>query len=166
MATCVVVLSKRSQLDDLCSALERQEPGPSRLERIGEGETPVDAVDLLSPNIGRRRRQQRMALWLMPFGFFAGATFTQIADIHPFAFAGAIGEAVLGGILGMGSGWMGSIAAAASVTSDSDDAVRVLRNRLNEGKWLLLIETPMGVPLPWPLLQRQAMAGVVRLSDS
>jgi len=164
--TCVVVLSERSQLDDLCTDLKQHSPPPSRLERIGAGETPVDAVDLLSPNLDRQRRQRRMACWLIPFGFFAGATFTQIANVHTFAFAGPWGEAILGGCLGAASGWMGGLAAGASVTSDNDDAVRILRNRLSEGNWLLLVETPVGVSMPWGPLQRQRVAGLVRLSDT
>jgi hypothetical protein len=166
VATCVVVLARRDQLDDLCHQLAGQSPPPLRLERIGSGETPVDEVDLLSPNLSRRRRQASMARWLMPFGFFAGATFTQITDLHTFAFAGPVGEAVIGGLLGLGSGLMGSYAAAASVNSENDDAVRILRNRLSEGNWLLLVETPPGVAMPFSLLQGSGVAGIVRLSEA
>mgnify|MGYP000019403665 CR=1 FL=1 len=46
------------------------------LVAIGEGETPLSAVDRLNPAAGRRQRQRSMARWLIPFGFFAGLTFT------------------------------------------------------------------------------------------
>lgn len=106
-----------------------------------------------------------MARWLIPFGFFAGLTFTLITDLHTFAFAGPLGEPLIGGLLGMGSGWMGSFAAAASVASDQDDRIRGLRNRVEEGSWLLLVETAQGVDMPWTLLRDARPLAVVRLSE-
>jgi hypothetical protein len=107
-----------------------------------------------------------MATWLIPFGFFAGLTFTFITDLDTFAFAGSIGSHLIGGILGLGSGWMGSFAAAASVTSEADDRVRALRNRLEEGNWLLLITMPNGVEMPWTQLQAARPQAVVRLNEA
>jgi hypothetical protein len=60
---------------------------------------------------------------------------------------------------------MGSFAAAASVPSEDDDQVRILRNRLQEGNWLLLLETRNGVELPWRLLQQAGARALVRLSE-
>jgi hypothetical protein len=123
-------------------------------------------VERLDPASGRRRRQRQMAGWLMPFGFFAGLTFTFITDLHTFDAVGPWGEPVIGGLLGMGSGWMGSFAAAASVRSEEDDRIRGLRNRLEEGNWLLLVETPPGVEMPWTLLQEARPRAVVRLGET
>ena len=123
-------------------------------------------VDELNPSIGRKRRQKGMATWLMPFGFFAGVTFTFMTDLDTFAFAGEVGSHLIGGLLGLGSGLMGSYAAAASVSSDSDDRIRALRNRLEEGNWLLLLETATGVEVPWTRLQEAKPQSVVRLSDN
>lgn len=123
-------------------------------------------VDELNPSIARKRRQKGMATWLMPFGFFAGVTFTFITDLDTFAFAGEVGSHLIGGLLGLGSGLMGSYAAAASVSSDSDDRIRALRNRLEEGNWLLLLETATGVEVPWTRLQEAKPQSVVRLSDN
>jgi hypothetical protein len=52
------------------------------------------------------------------------------------------------------------------VTSEVDDRVRALRNRLEEGNWLLLVETANGVEMPWTRLQEARPKAVVRLSDS
>ena len=123
-------------------------------------------VDELNPSIARKRRQKGMATWLMPFGFFAGVTFTFITDLDTFAFAGEVGSHLIGGLFGLGSGLMGSYAAAASVSSDSDDRIRALRNRLEEGNWLLLLETATGVEVPWTRLQEAKPQSVVRLSDN
>ena len=106
-----------------------------------------------------------MSRWLMPFGFLAGATFTQITTLDTFARFGTFGELVIGGLLGLGSGLMGSYAAAASVPSDNEDGVRILRNRHKENAWLLLLETRPGVELPWTLVQKVRPQQVVRLSE-
>ena len=100
------------------------------------------------------------------FGFMAGLTFTQITDLHTFDAVGAWGEPVIGGLLGMGSGLMGSFAAAASVSSEDDDRIRSLRNRLQEGNWLLLIDAVAEDAVPWTLLQQARPRAVVRLGDS
>ena len=124
-----------------------------------------DSVDLLNPKQARQQRQRAMARWLLPFGFMAGLTFTQITTLETFAALGPWGQPVMGGLLGMGSGLMGSYAAAASVPSDNEDGVRILRNRHEENRWLLLLETPTGIEPPWQLLQSARPIQVVRLND-
>ncbi|MEI6830499.1 MAG: hypothetical protein WCK64_11740 [Synechococcaceae cyanobacterium ELA445] len=166
MATCVVVLADRRQLHKLRDRLGGLTTPPSRLVAIGEQEQNIDTIAALTPAIGRRQRQRSMARWLIPFGFLAGVTFTQITDLQTFAFLGPWGEPVVGGLLGLGSGWMGSFAAAASVASESDDQIRILRNRLAEGNWLLLVETAADVELPWTTLQQSGARAVVRLADA
>jgi hypothetical protein len=64
------------------------------------------------------------------------------------------------------SGWMGSYAAAASVASEEDDRIRSLRNRLDEGNWLLLIEPAGDGEPPWTLIQQARPRAVIRLGDS
>ena len=59
-----------------------------------------------------------------------------------------------------------SFAAAASVSAEGDDRVRALRNRLEEGNWLLLVESASGVEIPWTRLQEAKPKAVVRLSES
>jgi hypothetical protein len=162
----VVVMSDRRRLRQLRDRLAEQRPAMARLVAIGEGETDLAEVERLNPAAGRRRRQRLMARWLIPFGFLAGLTFTRITDLHTFAAVGPWGEPVIGGLLGMVSGWMGSFAAAASVSSEEGDRIRSLRNRLEEGCWLLLVETPSGVEMPWSVLQDARPQAVVRLGET
>jgi len=162
----VVVLKQHEQLEQLHHQLSQHTPPLAQLVRIGEGEQPLAQVDDLNPAAKRRQRQRRMALWLTPFGFVAGLTFTYITDLDTFAFAGAWSQHLLGGIAGMLSGWMGSFAAAASVSSEEDDRLRSLRNRLDEGNWLLLAETRAGYEIPWKLLQQARPLAVGRLGDN
>ena len=132
-------------------------------EALREAQRTLDGEELRA--LTRQRRQKAMARWLMPFGFLAGLTFTKITTLTTFDSFGPWGQPVIGGLLGMGSGLMGSYAAAASVNSENEDGVRILRNRREEGRWLLLMETPSGIDLPWQTVQRSRPLQVVRLSE-
>ena len=161
----VVVLDDLDRLRQLRETLAARQPAPLALVAIGAGETPLREVDRLDATAARRRLQRSMVRWLMPFGFVAGLTFTQITDLHTFDAVGAWGEPVIGGLLGMISGLMGSYAAAASVSSEEDDRLRILRNRLEEGNWLLLVEPAGPQDMPWPLVQQARPKAVVRLGE-
>jgi hypothetical protein len=163
--TVVVVMDDRKRLGELRERLAALDPPLSRLVAIGENETELAAVERLNPAAARRRRQKGMARWLLPFGFLAGLTFTFITDLHTFDFVGPWGEPLIGALLGMGAGWMGSFAASASVSSEEDDRIRGLRNRLEEGSWLLLVEPAKGMEMPWTALQQARPRAVVRLGD-
>jgi hypothetical protein len=162
----VLVLDQRDRLKQLQKKLAAVQPPFTSLVAIGAEETPLAAVVRLNPAAARRERQRSMARWLIPFGFLAGLTFTYITDLDTFAFFGAWSQHLIGALLGLGSGWMGSFAAAASVRSEEEDRIRSLRNRLEEGNWLLLVETADGVEMPWTTLQQGKPKAVVRLSDS
>ena len=163
--TVVVVLNDRKRLQQLQSDLAASQPPMAMLMAVGEGEMALEAVDRLNPAATRRQRQRAMARWLIPFGFLAGLTFTYITDLDTLAFFGPWSQHLFGALLGLGSGWMGSFAAAASVSSEEDDRLRSLRNRLEEGSWLLLAETRPGVEMPWRRLQQAKPQMVVRLGD-
>jgi len=166
VATSVVlVLDNHERLKHLKDKLTALQPPMASLVAIGPDETPLADVLRLNPAAARRARQRGMARWLIPFGFLAGLTFTYITDLDTFAFFGAWSQHLIGGLLGLGSGWMGSFAAAASVNSEEDDRIRSLRNRLEEGNWLLLVETADGVEMPWTTLQQGRPKAVVRLGD-
>jgi hypothetical protein len=161
----VVVLDDLDRLRQLRDTLAGRQPAPLAQLIIGAGETPLREVERLDAMAARRRLQRSMVRWLIPFGFLAGLTFTQITDLHTFDFAGPWGEPLIGGLLGMGSGFLGSFAAAASVGSEQDDRIRALRNRLQEGCWLLLIDPAPGTEVPWSLLQQARPKAVVRLGE-
>jgi hypothetical protein len=164
--TVVVVLNDHGRLRRLQKDLSAIQPPLATLVAVGEGEMPLEGVARLDPAATRRNRQRSMARWLIPFGFLAGLTFTYITDLDTFAFAGAWSQHLIGALLGLGSGWMGSYAAAASVRSEDDDRLRSLRNRLEEGNWLLLAETAPGVDMPWRRLQEARPLAVVRLGET
>ena len=170
MPVCVLVLKEQVAAASLQEKLRANGVPLQRCllvppaDRTEQG-TPIDSVDLLTPRLARQRRQRSMARWLLPFGFMTGLTFTQITNLETFSSLGPWGQPVIGGLLGMGAGLMGSYSAAASVPSENEDGVRILRNRHEENRWLLLLETPTGIEPPWQLLQSSRPLQVVRLND-
>ena len=165
MPVCVMVMADAPAAEGLTQRLRDTDLPLLKCLTIPPDGDAIDKVALLNPNLTRQQRQRGMARWLMPFGFLAGVTFTKITTLTTFDSFGPWGQPVIGGLLGMGSGLMGSYAAAASVNSENEDGVRILRNRREEGRWLLLLETPTGIDLPWQTVQRCRPQQVVRLSE-
>ena len=127
----------------------------------------LESIPLLNPNLSKQSRQKTMALWLIPFGFITGGTFTQMTGLESFAKLGIdfIPEALTGSLLGMLSGWLGSYIAAGSVNPDKNDDLRSIRKKSDEGFWLLLLETPIEVELPWQLIREMKPIEIITLND-
>ncbi len=127
----------------------------------------IETIRLLNPQLLKQLRQRRMAMGLMPFGFLAGLTFSQMTNLTTFADLGigALGENLSGGLVGMISGWMGSFVGAASVKSKNSEDINTLRKLNEQGFWLLLLETPIEVEIPWRFLKEVGANEVVRLID-
>ena len=87
-----------------------------------------------------------MSRWLMPFGFIAGIAFSNMTNLSTFNFLGLnnIGESLIGGLLGMGSGYLGSIGSSASININRNKEVRSIITFTKEGKWLVLLENQIG----------------------
>ena len=164
MAVAVVVLDHHQDLCTLRQHLAQLSPPLARLQAVGPGETPFDQVEVLNPQLRQQRLQRAMAFWLLPFGFFAGVTFTVMTSLDTFAFAGLWGNRLIGGLLGLVAGLLGSFAARADVDSSNEDRLRQLRNRSEEGCWLLLVDSASGQDMPWKDLQRVRPQAVVVLS--
>ena len=101
-ASVVVVLGDRKRLHQLRDRLGEQVPPMAQVVAVGEGETAINDLERLNPAVGRRNRQRSMARWLIPFGFFAGLTFTYITDLDTFAFFGEWSQHLVGALLGLG----------------------------------------------------------------
>ena len=127
----------------------------------------ITKVPLLNPELSKQSRQRNMAFLLMPFGFIAGLTFTAMTNLKTFSDLGInfLGEQITGGLVGMVSGWMGSYVGAASVRPKNIEDITSLKKLNEQGLWLLFLETPLEVELPWNLLQEVKPIEVVRLID-
>jgi hypothetical protein len=134
----VAVLGDRIQAEAAYLALEKEGIKSSIL---GRGYKSADEFGLIDPNEEAKKQVRLMAVWLIPFGFFAGFTFSFITGLETFAWAGQIGNHIIGGLLGAVSGGLGSVVSGGGVglIIGGGDALPY-RNRLNAGKYLIVVQ--------------------------
>lgn len=134
----VAVLPDRIQAEAAYLALEKDSINSTIL---GKGYKTADEFGLIDPKEEATKQAKLMSFWLVPFGFFAGFTFSVITGLDTFAWAGEIGNHVIGGLLGAASGGMGSVFVGGGVgmLTGSGDALPY-RNRLDAGKYLIVVK--------------------------
>ena len=127
----------------------------------------IEENRILNPKLDRKIRQKNMRTWLMPFGFLAGLTFSNMTNLSTFSFLGfnTFGDSIIGGFLGMGSGYLGSFFASGSINLNRDKEIRPLLNANKEGKWLMLLENQNGYELPWNLLKESEPIDLIFLEN-
>ena len=125
----------------------------------------IDNIRILNPKLDRKIRQKDMSRWLMPFGFIAGISFSSMTNLSTFSFLGLnnIGEYLIGGILGMGSGYLGSVVSSASININRNKELRSIIDLNKEGKWLVLLENQIGTELPWALIKQSEAKDIIFL---
>ena len=125
----------------------------------------IDDIRILNPKLDREIRQKNMSRWLMPFGFVAGIAFSNMTNLSTFSFIGLnnVGESFMGGLLGMGSGYLGSIFSAASINLNRNKELRSIITQNKEGKWLVLLENQIGSELPWDLIKQSLPKDIIFL---
>jgi hypothetical protein len=137
----VAVLSDRISAEAAYVALEKEGFPTHQVTILGKGYKSADEYGLIDPNEQALKQVKFMASWLIPFGFLAGYSFSLITGLNTFAWAGEIGDHIIGGILGAISGGLGSLVAGGGVglIIGGGDALPY-RNRLNAGKYLIVVE--------------------------
>tara|TARA_Y100001970_G_C13956550_1_gene711012 strand:- start:262 stop:828 length:567 start_codon:yes stop_codon:yes gene_type:complete len=127
----------------------------------------IENVRILNPKLDRQLRQKNMMKWLTPFGFIAGLTFSNMTNLSTFSSFGLnnYGESLFGGILGMGSGYLGSIVAAASINIGRNKELRPILNFNKSGKWLMILESEIGYELPWNLIKEANPKDIIFLQN-
>jgi hypothetical protein len=137
----IAILPDRIKAEEAYTALEKAGIPQPQISILGKGYKTADEFGLIDP--GQKAKQQAifMAYWLVPFGFAAGYSFDLITGLDTFSWAGEPGNHIIGGILGAIGGGMGSIFVGGGVglSSGSGDALPY-RNRLNQGKYLVVVE--------------------------
>ena len=125
----------------------------------------IEEIRILNPKLDRKLRQKDMSRWLMPFGFIAGIAFTNMTNLSTFSFLGLnnIGETLIGGLLGMGSGYLGSVVSSASINLNRNKELRSIFNLNKEGKWLVMLENQIGTELPWALIKQSDPKDIIFL---
>jgi len=137
----VAVLRDRIQAEAAYSALEAAELPLPQISIIGRGYKSADEFGLLDPVEQAQKQAKLMAIWLIPFGFAAGITFSLITNLQTFAWAGEIGNHLVGGVLGALSGALGSlfVGGGAGFALGSGDALPY-RNYLKAGQYLIVVK--------------------------
>ena len=136
----VAVVSDRIQAETAYSKLEEASFPLDNVAILGRGFKSADEYGLIDTNEEAKKQMNRMATWLIPFGFGAGFLFNSITGLNTFPWAGSLGNQIIGGFLGAASGAMGSffVGGGAGIAFGSGDALPY-RNRLNAGKYLVVV---------------------------
>ena len=185
MSTCVIVFKEKQPAKELliklreaqtpilnCDLIEpsnnKKESKDTTLENSGEvfiNQSNFNNVKLLNPSLARKDRQKALATWLIPFGFIAGLSFSQMTNLRTFADMGFPNqvEKLLGGLVGMVSGWLGSLFSAGSINQENDDDIRALRKKSEQGFWLLILDLPIEIELPWKILKETNCLDIITI---
>jgi len=137
----IAILPDRIKAEAAYTALEKAGIPQKRLAIVGKGYKTADEFGFLDPNQQAQKGFLRMAIWLVPFGFFAGYTFDVITNLDTFSWAGDPGNHIVGGLLAALGGAMGSFFVGGSgglLFGSTDDLP--YRNRLNAGKYLVVVQ--------------------------
>lgn len=136
----VAVLADRIQAESAYTMLEQQGLPLAKFNIFGQGYKTADELGAIDPNETAQKQAKLMASWLIPFGFIAGVGFSLATNLHTFAWAGEIGDRVIGGLLGAIGGAMGSVFVGGSKIVFSRSEALPYRNRINAGKYLIVVE--------------------------
>ena len=136
----ISVWGDRIQAEEVYTRLESANLPMEAISILGRGYKSAEEFGFIDPMEQGKKQAFLMAYWLVPFGFFAGVGFSLVTDLHTFAWAGTIGNHIIGGLLGAMGGGMGSLFVGGGVgVATSGDTVPY-RNRLNEGKYLVIVQ--------------------------
>lgn len=135
------VFPDRIQAEEAYSLLEKAGIPLETLSLLGKGYKSADEYGLIDPKDPAQQQMSFLSYWLIPFGFAAGFAFSWLSGLETFAWAGSIGNHVIGGLLGAASGALGSflVGGGVGVAIGAGDAL-TYRNRLNAGKYVLIVE--------------------------
>jgi len=125
----IAVVKDRIEAEEAYTALEKSGISTSQLSIIGKGFQTADEFGFLDPSQQAKKGATRMAIWLIPFGFIGGYVFDLITGLDTFIWAGDPGNHIIGGLCGAIGGAMGSVFVGGGY-----------RNRLNEGKYLIVVK--------------------------
>ena len=134
----VAVFPDRITAEEAYTALEKKSIQSTIL---GKGYKSADEFGLIDPKEEAKKQAKFMSYWLVPFGFFAGFGLSLVTGLNTFAWAGEIGNHFVGGLLGAGSGALGSIFVGGGVGLfvGGGDALPY-RNRLDAGQYIVVVE--------------------------
>ena len=144
---------------------EHEDSNLDTSEEVFANQSSFNNIKLLNPALAKKDRQKTLATWLIPFGFIAGLSFSQMTDLKTFANMGFPNplEKLLGGLVGMISGALGSFFSAGGTNQETLDDLRVIRKKSEEGYWLLILELPMEIEPPWEILKQTDTLEIINI---
>ena len=141
-------------VEPLKNKSEHEDSNLDTSEEVFANQSNFNNIKLLNPALAQKDRQKTLATWLIPFGFIAGLSFSQMTNLRTFADMGFPSqlERLLGGLVGMLSGALGSFFSAGGISQETADDLRALQKKSEEGFWLLIIQLPIEIEPPWAIL--------------
>ena len=144
---------------------EHEDSNLDTSEEVFANQSSFNNLKLLNPALAQNDRRKTLATWLIPFGFIAGLSFSQMTDLKTFANMGFPNplEKLLGGLVGMISGALGSFFSAGGINQETVDDLRALRKKSEAGFWLLILELPIEIEPPWAILKETDSLEVITI---
>jgi hypothetical protein len=141
MTYLIAVVADRIQAEEAYTALESAGINQQQMTIVGRGYSSADPFAFIDPQRQSKQRAIFMAYWLVPFGFVAGFSFNLITGLHTLDWAGEPGNHIVGGLLGMVGGAMGSIFVGGGIgLSFGGREGTPYRDYLNQGKYLVIVQ--------------------------
>ena len=137
----VAVLPDRIQAEAAYSALATAGVPDDQINLLGNGHQSADEYGLINPQQVARQGVKRELYWTVPFGFAAGFAFNWLTAIQILPGISAIANHLIGGLFGAVAGVMGAYFSGGifGLSVSSGDALPY-RNRLNSGKYLIIVK--------------------------
>lgn len=139
MRYLVAAFLDRTQAEEAYSRLESSNFSMEDIAILGKGYKTTDEFGLQTPKEEAWSQVKRMAIWLVPFGFGGGVVFDSITGLQTFGWTGPLGNQILGGILGAGSGLMGSFFIGGGPTLLFNNNETPYRDRIADGEYLVVV---------------------------
>ncbi|MEM7796933.1 MAG: hypothetical protein AAF579_21095 [Cyanobacteria bacterium P01_C01_bin.118] len=139
MRYLVAAFLDRTQAEEAYARLESSNFSMDDIAILGKGHKTTDEFGLQTPKEAAWSQFKRMAVWLMPFGFGGGFVFDTITGLNTFEWTGRLGNQLLGGILGAGSGLMGSFFIGGGPALLFNNNETPYRDRIANGEYLVVV---------------------------
>ncbi|MEM9214925.1 MAG: hypothetical protein AAGD25_11330 [Cyanobacteria bacterium P01_F01_bin.150] len=136
----IAVLSDRIAAEAAYSELEKEGIPLEQMSILGRGYKTADEFGFVDPAKKGKKRATLMSFWLVPFGAVSGYAFNVSTQYMLVPAIGSFGNHLLGALFGAIAGAMGSffVGGGVAISQSGDDLP--YRNRLDEGKYLVVVK--------------------------
>lgn len=139
MRYLVAAFCDRTNAEEAYARLKANNFAMDDIAILGKGYKTTDEFGLQNPKEAAWTQVRRMAIWLVPFGFGGGFVFDTITGLDTFTWAGRLGNQLLGGLLGAGSGLMGSFFIGGGPPLLFNNNETPYRDRIEAGEYLIVV---------------------------